>query len=308
MKTIKSVQKTLGAMRLLRVPLTSQVRFYQSILAAILVAGATAQSRAQIYSLTSQNSSLQVDVSGGLTPWTIDGVNQLNQQWFYYSIGSGPVYSIDTIAPWTVPTITGGTVPTLTETYANSLISVKTKYTLQGQLAGSGKATLGQTITLNNPSATAQTYHFYQYSDFNMAGTSGSQYLQFNVNGATTAYQVVQSGGATLTGTVTALSGGASIAPEEQAGLYDGSMFGLVNGNPAPTLNNNLNAGPGNVVYAYEWDVTLAAYGNPGSSLTLSEIQAVVPVVPEPSSVALIAAGLLGLAFFRKCRQMRQSI
>lgn len=295
-------------MRFMAESLTNRVRFYQSTLVAILLVGAVAPSSAQIYSLTSQNSSLQVNLAGGLSQWMIDGVNQLNQQWFYYSLGSGPVYSIDTIAPWSVPTITGGSVPTLTETYANSLISVKTKYTLQGQLAGSGKATLGDAITINNPTATSQTYHFYQYSDFYMAGASGGQYLQFSPNGATTAYQVVQSGGATLTGTVTALSAGTSIVPGEQAGLYDGSMFGLVNGNPAPTLNNNLNAGPGDVVYAYEWDVTLAASGNPGSSLTISEIQAVVPNVPEPSSVALAASGMLVLALFRRCRQMRQCI
>ena len=296
-------------MRLFRKPLTNRARFSQSALVAILFAGTLVQGSAQIYTLTSQDSSLQVNLAGGLSPWTIDSVNQLNQQWFYYSVGSGPVYSIDTIAPWSVPTITGGSVPTLTETYVNSLISVKTKYTLQGQLAGSGKATLGDSITLNNPTATAQTYHFYQYSDFDLGGASGNQSVQFNINGAGTAYQVVQTGSAgTLTGTATALSGGLSIAPEEQAGIYDGSMFGLVNGNPAPSLNNNLNAGPGNVVYAYEWDVTLAASGNPGSSLTISEIQADIQSVPEPSSLALVASGMLGLALFYRCRQMRQRI
>jgi hypothetical protein len=54
------------------------------------------------------------------------------------------------------------------------------------------------------------------------------------------------------------------------------------------------------VVYAYEWDVILAASGNPGSSLTISEIQA---VVPEPSSVALVASGMLVLALLYRRRQ-----
>lgn len=306
MKTIYSFQNKRGAVRQLSKTLTNRVRFYQGALVAFLFAGAVVQTDAQLYTLSAQNSSVQIDLSGGISQWLIDGVNQLNQQWFYYSIGSGPVYSIDTIAPWSTPTLGHGSSPSLTETYANSFISVKTQYTLQGQATGSGKATLGDSITINNPSATAQTYHFYQYSDFYLGGSTGSQLVQFNINGAGSAYQVIQTGGANLTGTVTALSNGGSVAPEEQAGIYDGTMFGLINGNPAPVLNNNLNAGPGNVNFAYEWDVTLAAYGNPGSSLTLSEIQAVVPIVPEPSSVALITSGMLGLALFYRCRRAGQ--
>jgi hypothetical protein len=302
MKTIKSLKNKWGTMRLLIKPLTSRVRLYQNTLIAILFAGTVVQSGAQIYPLSAQDSSVQINVAGGVSDWMIDGVNQLNQQWFYYSVGSGPVYSIDTIASWSTPTISHGSAPTLTEMYANSTISVKTQYILQGQASGSGMATLGDAITINNPSATAQTYHFYQYSDFYLGGVSGGQYVQFNSNGAGTAYQVIQTGltGATLTGTVTALSGGTSVSPEEQAGIYDGTQFGLGNGNPAPLLNNTLNAGPGNVVYAYEWDVTLAASGNPGSSLTISEIQA---VVPEPSSVALVASGMLVLALLYRRRQ-----
>jgi hypothetical protein len=292
-------------MNLSNKPLTNRARWYKNTLIAILLAGTVVQSHAQSYTLSAQNSSLQINLAGGVSQWMIDGVNQLNQQWFYYSVGSGPVYSIDTIAPWSVPTLGHGSSPTLTETYANAIISVKTQYTLQAQPSGTGRATLGETLTINNPSANAQTYHFYQYSDFDLAGASGSQNVQFNINGAGSAYQVVQTSlaGVTLTGTLTASSGGASVGPAEQAGIYDGGMFGLVNGNPAPSLNNSLNAGPGNVVYAYEWDVTLAASGNPGSSLTISEIQA---VVPEPSSVVLVASGILGLGLFRRCRQLGQ--
>jgi len=291
-------------MRIFSKPVTSGVRWCQNSLIAILFAGAVVQTSAQIYSLTSQNSSLQINLAGGLSPWTIDSVNELNQQWFYYSIGSGPVYSIDTIAPWSTPSISHGTSPTLTEIYSNSLISVKTAYTLQGQASGSGMAKLGDAITVNNNSATSQTFHFYQYSDFYLGGVSGGQNVQFNINGVASAFEVVQSGltGVTLTGTVTAVAGGTSVSPEEQAGIYDGTMFGLVNGNPAPSLNNTLTAGTGNVNFAYEWDMTLAGSGNPGSSLTISEIQS---VVPEPSSLALVASGMVAMAWFYRRRQAR---
>jgi hypothetical protein len=304
MKTIQSLQNKRGAMRVLIKPLTSRARFYQNMLIAILFAGTVVQSRAQVYTLSAQDSSVQINLAGGggVSQWMIDNVNQLNRQSFYYSVGSGSVYSIDTIAPWSTPSISYGSAPTLTETYANLIISVQTKYTLQGQLSGSGKAKLGDAITISNPSANAQTYHFYQYSDFDLGGVSGGQNVHFNINGAGTAYQVVQNGltGVTLTGTVTALSGGNSVAPEEEAGIYDGTQFGLGNGNTAPLLNNTLNADPDNVVYAYEWDVTLAASGNLGSSITFSEIQT---VVPEPSSVGLVVSGMVALALFYRRRQ-----
>jgi hypothetical protein len=109
--------------------------------------------------------------------------------------------------------------------------------------------------------------------------------------------------GVTLTGTVIALSGGNPVAPAEEAGIYNGTMFGLVNGNPAPIFDNTLTAGPGNVDFAYEWDVNLAASGNPGSSITFSEIQV---VVPEPSSVGLVVSGMVALAFFYRRRQVGQ--
>ncbi|MGA3284987.1 MAG: PEP-CTERM sorting domain-containing protein [Verrucomicrobiota bacterium] len=280
-------------MKILKKSFAGRVWWLQGALFAFLLAGLVVQSEAQIYTLSARDTSVQINLAGGISDWTIDGVNQLNRQWFYYSVGSGLVYSIDTIALWSVPSTTPGNSPTLTETYANSTISVQTKYTLQSSPSGSGMAKLLDTITVKNTSSSTSVYHFFQFSDFDLGGVSGNQNVQFNSDGAGTAYQVVQTGltGATLVGTVTALSGGSSVPPEEQAGYY-GTQFGLVNGNPAPTLNNTLTAGPGNVVYAYEWDMTLS----PNGVISISEIQ----YVPEPSSVALISSGMLVLALLRR--------
>jgi hypothetical protein len=284
-------------MKILRKSIVSRARLFQSALFAFLLAGCIVQSKAQIYTLAARDTSVQINLAGGVSDWTIDGVNQLNQQWFYYSVGSGAVNSIDTIAPWSIPSQTPGNSPSLTETYANSAISVKTTYTLQSHPIGSGTATLGTAITVNNTSSTTQVYHFYQYSDFWLGGVSGNQNVQFYNNGSGSYYEVIQTGliGGPLIGTVTALSGGSAVVPEVQAGLYNGTQFGLANGNPAPTLNDNLTAGAGNVVYAYEWDASLS----PGGAITISEIQS----VPEPSSVALISSGMLVLALLRRRRR-----
>jgi hypothetical protein len=290
-------------MKFLNKPLLSRVWLYQNTLIAILLAGAVVHNEAATYTIGARNTSMQIDLAGGITQWTINGVNQLNLQSFYYSVGAGSATSIYTLALVSGPTFTTNiskTIMSLDATYADSTISVGTLFSLQSSPIGSAKATLTQTLTINNLLTTTQVFHFYQYSDFDLGGASGNQNVQFFDNGSGQYYQVVQTAtsGTTLTGLVTAVSGGISAQSEVQAGLCDGNKFGLGSGNPV-TLDNTLSAGLDNVVYAYEWDVTLA----PGASLTISEIQT---VVPEPSSVALVASGMLALAWLRRHRPGRQ--
>ena len=125
------------------------MRFYQNTLIAILFAGSVVQSGAQ-YTLYSPNgqSSLLINLSGsssGLSDWQVGGASQLNQQWFYYSIGSSPVYSIDQIASPSSVNNHGGAAPFLSAVYSNSTISVTAKFQLNNL------PTLTDTITILNP-------------------------------------------------------------------------------------------------------------------------------------------------------------
>jgi hypothetical protein len=96
---------------------------------------------------------------------------------------------------------------------------------------------------------------------------------------------MIQTGnGVTLNGQVNV----PGVTVGEVAGLYDGTQFGLENGNTAPNFNSSvLSASGSNVDFGYEFEATLA----PTSSFVISEIQ----IVPEPTSVALVSVGLLGL-------------
>lgn len=286
-------------MELLKNALSGRGRLCQKTLMAALFAGFALQSEASVDTIGARDTSMQIDLAGGITQWTVDGVNQLNLQSFYYSVGSGPATSIYTLGLPSATTITTNlpkTIVALDATYANSTLSVDTLFSLQSSPIGSDQATLAQTLTINNLSATTQVFHFYQYSDFDLGGVSGGQNVQFASNGSGQYYQVVQTGsrGTTLNGVVAGVNGGTSVQSEVQAGVYDGNKFGLGSGIPV-TLNNTLAAGPGNAVYAYEWDATLAA----GGSIIISEIQT---VVPEPSSVTLTVFGLLALALFYRHR------
>jgi hypothetical protein len=290
-------------MKLLNKPLTHRVRLYQNTLVAILFAGAMAQCEATIYTFGARDTSLQIDTASGISQWTIDGVNQLNKQWFYYSVGGGPVYSIDTIPLISSSLVPAGNNPWVTAVYSNSIIKVTTTYTLQSQPNGSGKATLQDAISFQNTSATAQNFRFYQFSDFDLAGIQGSQYLQF-AGGNNNLFVQTGWGGTSLSNIISATWNGQLAATRVQAGISDGTQFGLGNGNPYPTLNNTTLTASGNVCFAYEWDVNLAAAGNSGSSLSLSEIQAVI-MVPEPSSLALGASGMFVAALLCRRRQGR---
>src|SRR5580658_5167285 len=93
--------------------------------AGILFSVSVISCGAQSYTEAIRDTSLQFNLdgsSGGLSDWTIDGVNQLQSQWFYYSIGSAPVYAINNLATWTTPTVStnlGKTQITLSESYVN---------------------------------------------------------------------------------------------------------------------------------------------------------------------------------------------
>lgn len=275
-------------MKFFKSPLSSRVWLYHSTLFAIFSTLLAAHSQAQTYTVPSPNgqSTLQATLSGagsGLSSWQFAGNSQLAQQWFYYSLGSGAVNSIDQIAGPTSINNHGGAAPFLSTVYSNANISVTAKFSLNNL------PTLSDTLTILNPlgSGQTQTFHFYQYSDFDLGGAAGGQTVQFSNNGSGVNYQVNQGGlgGVSLQGVI---SGAGFSLVRAQAGVFSGSQFGLGNGNPAPVLDNTtLVAGPGDAVYAYEWDETLA----PGDSFQISELQT-VSSVPEPSSIALLVLGV----------------
>jgi PEP-CTERM motif len=273
------------------VPLWMCSRGVTAAFIAILLAAPVIQGEAQTYNLSTGSTSIQVGVGGpgvGLSDWMVDGVDQLQQQWFYYSVGGSAVNSINTIQPGsTAYNILGGSAPTLDEGYTNGVLSVTSSYTLQG--VDSTMAQLGTQIAIQNLSSSNQVFKFYQFSHF----TTG-QDVYFENSPYYTVYQYNSSNPAYLEGSIT-LGLGTTVG--EAAGLYDGNQFGLENGNSAPSFSTATfpTAGPGDVDFGYEFIATLA----PGGSITIGETE---EVVPEPSSLALLASGIIASAWFQKRR------
>jgi len=284
--------------------LASGVWMFQSTVIATLLAASAIQSQAQTYTLSARNTSININVDGSapaLTNWQVNGVNQLHQQWFYYSVGSGPVNSIDTIGTFSSQYQNFGNSPFLNQAFSNSTVFVTTDYTLQSQPVGAPTAKLSTLIGLQNLSGTTQTFHFYIYSDFWLNSIIGNQNVQLS---ALQPYQATQTGnGGQLIATITGISGGTADSVEEIAGISDGLQFGLENGNPAPNFSGGSHsAGPGNVDFAYEVDATLAS----GTAISFNELES----VPEPSTMALIFSGMLvsGLYYCRQSASLKKVV
>lgn len=287
-------------MKIINKALSRGVKRGKSAMMAVMLA-APLLSQAQTYNFGTRNTSLQLDVTSGpgvgLSDWAINGVSQLQSQWFYYSVGSGVVNSIDTVGPASAASFGGSVIAgviintNISTSFTSSSLNVGSTFSLQSQSAGSPKASLSTTLTLQNTSGTNEVLHLYQFSDFDLNGVTGGQNVQFA--GTTSPFLVTQTGvgAGPLTGSFSALAGGNPTTVEEIAGIVDGTQFGLINGNVAPLFaNTQLSAGAGDVEYAYEIDATLLN----GQTLTVSELQ----TVPEPSSLALISSGILALTLF----------
>jgi hypothetical protein len=244
-----------------------------------------------IETLTDQNSTALVDPNSqsGMFSWTVDGVQQMFQQWFWYRVGAaGPEHSIDTIS---APAINRPAANDLTTTYGNGNFSIRVDYVLTGGAAGSGGADMGETLTINNLTTNSLDFHFFQYSDFDLNGSLSGDTVQLKKNGVGLYYEADQTKGATTLAETVTTPG----ANEGETAFYNSTLVKLNNAGP-DTLNDNAGpTGPGDVTWALEWDTTIAA----GGSFIISKDKA-ISTVPEPSALALVCLGLAGFVWQRR--------
>ena len=251
---------------------------------------------ATTFTLTDLNSSAQIDDASqnGMFNWTVNGVNQLAQQWFWYRTGStGGQSSIDTLpllAAAASDTNGNGQNDTLFLSYGStSALQIDVRYTLRGT-ASSGSDMQEQINITNNSTTSTLDLHFFQYSNFDLNGTpAGDTVSLINAN------TVRQSKtGALISETVTTPA-----ANHYELGLTTDSpntLTRLNSGSPITLLDGATTRGPGDATWAFQWDRSLA----PGASLQISKDKNLA--IPEPGTLALIATGFAGLAFLRKRR------
>jgi MYXO-CTERM domain-containing protein len=260
------------------------------------------RARGQIYGVTNGNSFALINSTSqaGMFNWTVDGVNQLYQQWFWFRIGTrGGESSIDTLG---APTVTAAGSGLLSTIYANSKLSVQVDYALHGGAAGSGSADMAETITLRNVSNGLLDLHFFQYSDFDLLGNAPNDHVELFRNGSSGPF----TGALQWDGDANNSQFSAHItvtgANHAEATYWPVLLNELTDSKPT-TLADTVGVvgSGGDVDCAFQWDLSIAA----GGSVTLEiDKNLTLPplVVPEPSAAALAAMGLVGAAFLRRRR------
>jgi hypothetical protein len=264
--------------------------------------------RAQLVTLApGDNSSLQVNTSGanaGAVNWIVDGNNILNPvanglQWFFYSVGAGTPAGIQQIGPPVSTAVTSLTPDSSSfgSTYTDGAFSLQAVYTLTGGPVGSGNSDLQETITVQNTSAGALNFHFFQYANFTIPNSTVSLY-PINARGTPLYYLAqVNGGGISLSeyvdGTLNPGANGGTITPPTLLSLTTTPGYQVPPG-VVPV------SGPGGS-WLLEWDPTI----QPNTSFTLSkdiDVTGITPA-PEPAALSLFAFGLIGFCAFSFLRR-----
>jgi hypothetical protein len=249
------------------------------------------------YTLADLNSTVHVDLSSsgvGMDEWLVNGVSQLHEQSFWYRVGNTPVQRIN-LLPLTASNQSAAN--NLTATYSSAgNFSIDLGYTLYGSGPGGG-SDLGEMIRITNTSGAALDFHFYQYVDLDLQGTPWDSGLVLS--------------GDTTPNTAAQIDGTTTITESETVDTPRPSRWQADHFPTIPTnfqsgvldLSNTTIASDGNLTWAFQWDRTIAA----GSTLLISKDKtiSVGTGVPEPSMLALLAAGTLGLL---ACAWRRRSI
>lgn len=240
---------------------------------------------ATIINLADGNSTANVDLDSqaGMYRWTVDGQNQLNQQWFWYRVGSGLQSPINMISASSIQYQDGNTV---VAQYANSQITLSISYILTG--GGAGNADILESIMVHNNTGSAINFHLFQYSDFNLLGTPGGDQVgltgigsgfdnAIQWKGSTQIAEAITSPSANhgeadnVPNTLNKLNTVSDLVLDDTKDYFDGRPAGM------------------NAAWALQWDVSIS--GGADFSVFKDKKLSIEPV-PEPASFALLALGL----------------
>jgi hypothetical protein len=276
------------------------MKMFRSLQTAFVVAvlSFALQCPAQIITLQDGNSIARIDPStqAGMFDWLIQttptaAVDQLTKQWFWYRIGNTAESSIDTIG---APQIIQTSPFSATTTYFDPLqrFSISVRYTLQGGQFLSGTADISEQIAINNLSSAPLDFHFFQYSDFDLAGTPGNDSVF--LGGSTFSGKVNQADQVDGTSLVEVVN--TPGATHGETAMVFTTLNSLNDGVPT-TLSDNWQTLNGDVTWALQWDQIIPVEG----TLSISKDKRVdLTFVPEPGSLALLSLGLVAFALRRR--------
>ncbi len=245
--------------------------------------GMMAQAQGAIYTLSTGNSTVLFNSIGDSAfTWTVDGHNQLWDEQFFYRVGdTGPEHAFGTLAAvYSQPTpdrlnvvygsLAGGFVATVS-------------YNLDGGAPGNSALYEDVSITAGIGSV---PFHLFEYTDLDLNVLAGddSVAVQYLPPMAAIATQ------SDLGGPVYSESIGVLAPNHVEAAIFDSTLLKLNDG-VATTLDDVLSAGPGDVTWAFQWDMDIV----PFQTVTVRKAKLVAPI-PEPMTMAGLLMALGGVS------------
>lgn len=256
------------------------------VLAAMLFLTVALQPMAQavVYNLVDGNSSVIVDSAyPGAYNWYVGPKHQMWQQtWFYgdalgqYAIASPGLNLVSSSNPAANAAVFNFADPA-------GAFNITLSYNLLGGVVGFPmQADLAEQIRINNTSGSTLNFRLFLYTDLDLNGTPGGDTVQTFTSPlfGSSAYQ---SEGFAYSLTIIgqpATSTEVALFPNTLNNLLSG--FYNLNGNSGPV-------GPGDVTWAFQWDLLIPAGGSVVFSLDKNV------VAPIPGSLVLLGSGVLGL-------------
>jgi hypothetical protein len=255
---------------------------------------------AQVYSLTDGNASLDIHPLDALATQSlfVDGEPSLLNGAGYWSDLHRSVLPLSTDPDTTFGIVVKRvSANSVTVIYDDALAPIAVSYDLFGGSAGSGVASLKQTITVANLLFGSLNFSLFGYRDFSLSDSD----------------QAITFDGLTIS----QIGGGHSLieAPDRPARHYEidnpAALLARLNGAGPLTLSDTPAEGspypstPGHAAYALQWGMEIA----PRDTLIVTTHMTIGKsggtAVPEPASLVLLAAGGIAVVGFSLCARRR---
>jgi len=250
--------------------------------------------------LTDGNSSVTIDPTStaGVQDWTLNGQNQLNQEWFWFrsgnSAGQSSLNSLGTPAVTLLDTNGNGQNDTAELVYGPSNgLQITVTYSLTGGQSGSKTSDLTDSIQITNKGSKTLKFHFFQYADFNLGdSTTGQSVTIANSDTAT------DTGNGYKSQTVVSPQ-----ASEFEANVYP-KLLNEISGSSPYTLSGANTSAAADGEWAFEWDQNIPMCG----SMVITGDQEITGTtsapIPEPKGASLAVLGTASMLLIRRRRQI----